>query len=62
MREATWTNGKSTVKGYWDYHWASDCFVVTIFKRNSLTGASEQTFRVYGDTPEWGKWKQVKTP
>jgi hypothetical protein len=60
MRHTTWTNGKRTVKGCWNYYWASDCFVVTLFQRDRTTGASEKTFRVYGDTPEWGNWKMQK--
>jgi hypothetical protein len=32
--------------------------MVTLFERDRTTGAREKTFRVYGDTPEWGNWKK----
>lgn len=60
MREATWTNGKRTVKGRWDYYRPGDFFTITLDQRDSITGQRTKTFRSYRDEPEWGNWKLVE--
>lgn len=60
MREAQWTNGKRTVSGRWSYYWAGDFFTVELDQRDRTTGERTKTFRVYGDSPEWGKFRLVK--
>jgi len=56
MPSATWSNGKRAVSGTWDYYWAGDYFSITLASKDRVTG-EQRSFRVYGDSPEWGKWK-----
>lgn len=59
MNEAQWTNGKRVVSGRWLYNWASDRFLVELDQKDRTTGADTKRFHVYGDSPEWGKWKRI---
>ena len=53
MHKAAWTNGKSAVSGWWEYHWPSDRFVIILDQRDRTTGARQKTFTTCNDTPEW---------
>ena len=57
MREATWTKGQRTIKGWYSYNCARDNFTVEIDVKDTLTGADTRRFTVYDDTPEWNGWK-----
>ncbi len=59
VHQATWTNGKEQITGSWEYYWPGDFFWVRLDKEDPITG-SERVFKVYGEKPEWGKWKRVK--
>lgn len=56
---ATWKNGRKKLTGSWSYNWAGDYFLVTLDKRDEITGQPRQ-FRIYDEHPEWGKWKLVR--
>jgi hypothetical protein len=58
-RDGKWTNGKETETGRWVYNWAADNFTISLDSRDPITGRP-RTFIVYGDSPEWGKWKLVR--
>ena len=60
MRKATWINGKKTVTGYWSYNWNADYFFILLDKKDPITGRQRE-FKVYGEVPEWGKWKRLNT-
>jgi len=62
MKEGTWTNGKQTVRGWWEYLWAADKFVVELDSRDRITGQPRRMVLFGGDSPEWGKWKLVRNP
>lgn len=59
-KEAVWQNGKKTVKGRWQYHWAADKFYIELDRRDSITGSRTRTIIAHGDEPEWGNWKLVR--
>ncbi len=59
MKTGTWTDGKRTESGRWDYCWGGDYFVVILDSRDPVTGMPRQ-FRVYDDHPEWGNFKLVR--
>ena len=61
MGKAAWTNGKRRVTGYWQYHWASDRFVITLDTRDRITGRPKVVI-ASGDAPEWGNWKLERQP
>ncbi len=60
MREATWTKGKRTIKGRYNYNQASDTFTIEVDIKDTLTGEDCRHFTVYEDTPEWYGWKLKK--
>lgn len=60
MAEAQWTNGKRTVSGRWFYYRPGDFFSVELDQRDRTTGERTKIFRVYGDSPEWGKFRLVR--
>lgn len=57
MPEATWTNGKTELKGRWQYNWGSYTFTIEIDKKDPITGSRTRNFTTHNDTPEWGKYK-----
>jgi hypothetical protein len=54
MKTAKWTDGKTTLNGWWEYNWQSDSFFIILEKTR---GHAERRFRTHNDTPEWGKYK-----
>lgn len=60
MNEAKWSNGKTIIGGRWEYYRPSDKFFIEIYKKDSITGEKTRKFSVYGDSPEWGKWKLIR--
>lgn len=58
-REATWTNGKQTVKGHWTYYRPSDKFFIELNSTDRVTGLKRK-IESYRDEPEWGNWKLVR--
>jgi hypothetical protein len=58
-REATWTNGKRRITGWYIYHWPSDRFHITLDYRDRITGQSPSIITTR-DKPEWGNWKLVE--
>lgn len=52
-RSGVWSNGKRTLRGRWRYDWAKDRFFVRL--------SSGRSFAVYGEHPEWGKWKLARS-
>lgn len=56
----TWTDGKRKVTGYWQYNWSSDSFTIQLDEKDETTGLSK-CFKVYGEKPEWGNWKRIKS-
>lgn len=59
-RRATWTNGKKTLTGSYEYFWHSDSFVIRLDSTDRITGR-KRVVHVYGDDlPEWGNWKLVR--
>ena len=57
MNKAQWTNGKTTLNGWWEYFWQSDSFLIILEKTR---GHAARRFRTKNDTPEWGKYKLVE--
>lgn len=57
--EATWVNGKKKLKGRWYYSWGPNKFWISLDSKDPITGEFRR-FDVYGDSPEWGKWKLVR--
>lgn len=52
MNRATWKRGKQTVTGSWEYHWASDSFMIVLDRRKHVIITKNET-------PEWETWKLV---
>lgn len=61
MTPAVWSNGARTVRGHWCYNRAPDNFTIELDSHDRITGRG-RVFVVYGDTPEWGRWKREPRP
>jgi hypothetical protein len=57
MNEATWSDGTNTIAGRWFYAWHAKCFVIQLDAKDPVCGLPVEKLKVYGDHPEWGKWK-----
>lgn len=60
VHEASWSNGKRTVKGRWSYYRPGDFFSIELDQRDRTTGERTKRFRAYGDRPEWNKFKLIR--
>jgi hypothetical protein len=56
MKPAIWKNGRRTMRGRYEYHWASNRFVIELESRDRITGANRRMV-IAGDKPEWGNWR-----
>jgi hypothetical protein len=59
MKKGSWRNGKRVITGWWNYHWASDAFVIILDQKDRITGDNKRIL-VKGETPEWGNWSFVR--
>jgi hypothetical protein len=58
-RKASWTNGKRTITGTWEYINFSRQFHFVLDSRDPVTGLIRE-FWIKADSPEWGNWKLNK--
>lgn len=59
IKQAKWSNGKTTITGTWQYVWSRDVFVIRLDGRDPVTNIRRAPFETHNDSPEWGKWKLV---
>jgi hypothetical protein len=60
MADATWTDGKRTVKGRWEYYRPGDFFTIVLDAPDRLAGKHTRSIRSYRDEPEWGNFKLIR--
>lgn len=60
VTRATWTNGKRSVTGCWEWVWSAQRFVIVLDSRDRMTG-EQRRIVTSNDTPEWGNWKRQPT-
>jgi len=62
IKKAIWSDGKNKISGSWAYYWAGDYFTIHLDGNDPETGLRRQPFNVYGDEPNFGKWKKINEP
>lgn len=61
MRDAIWTNGKSTRAGSWEWFGHANTFLVVLDKPVGYGGETRKRLELLGyETPEWGKWRLIR--
>lgn len=60
MNRATWKHPKrmKAETGSWRYYSLGGYFEIYLDSKDPVTG-QERNFRVYGDVPEWGKYRRI---
>lgn len=56
VHKATWTKGKKTITGRYQWSWAYQVFYVSLDKKCSITGRMID-LTVSGESPEFNGWK-----
>lgn len=58
---AEWTNGERTVGGVWRWSYNQQRFFIQLDGTDDL-GLRRKTLEVFGDEPNFGKFKLIETP
>ena len=60
--KAKWFNGKSIIKGSYEWIWHANGFRINLDKPASYCGERRRSFFLLGeDTPEWNNWKLLRS-
>lgn len=62
MGMAHWTNGRKTVTGRWEWHWAAQRFVIDFDIPVSAHGERKRHWVTADEAPEIGRWKLARAP
>lgn len=60
MTEAKWTNGKTIVKGCYEFFWSKRDFYIILYKNERYSKKQIQFWADNEEYPNFGKFKLIK--